>query len=192
MNTQSTLQKLNPWNWFKHEEPDSTANTQIPVTRNEAARSYTGVDSPLLGLHRQIDKLFEDTFKGAGFGGDSLPSFFEGSGDINFRPSLNLASEDERYTLTLEAPGMTDKDITVEINDDVLTIRGNKLEEKEDKEKHFYRMERRYGSFQRVLALPADVQVSDIRASMKNGLLTLLLPRNMNAETTTKKIPIGH
>ena len=191
MNTQTALQKLNPWNWFKHEEPNASSATQIPVKRDALQRPMSSFDSPISDLHRQIDKLFDDTFKGIGFSNLPTTGFSSWPNDVDFRPSLNLASEDEKYTLTLEAPGIAEEDISIDVKDDILTIKGNKLEEKEDKDKHFYRMERRYGSFQRVLALPADVQVDDIHASMKNGLLTVSLPRNVHAQTDTKRIPIS-
>ena len=187
MNTHSALQKLNPWNWFKHEE--SATESAVPVKRDTAPPA-TG-ESPLASLHHQINRLFDDAFKDMG-----LPNFaftqLPDDGNLNFRPSLNLACENERYILTLEAPGLAEKDLDIEVRDDVLTIRGNKMEEKEDKDKHYYRMERRYGAFQRVLALPVDVDVGDIEASMKNGLLTVVLPRNPQVAADAKKIPIKH
>ncbi len=187
MTTHSTLQKLNPWNWFKHEEPHASDTTPIPVKKGELTRSARHLDSPMSQFHREIDRLFEDTFQRAGFGG-RLPRLFENN---EFRPDLNLASEDDKYILTLEAPGMSEGDISIEVKDDILTIKGDKLEEKEDKDKHYYRMERRYGAFQRVLALPSDVQADNIEASMKHGVLTIELPRSALSDEGVKKIPIS-
>lgn len=192
MNTNMNLQKLNPWNWFKHEEPSSGSKTQIPVKRSELPPTPTAFDSPLSELHRNIDRLFDDAFKSFGAPGQELSQFMNWPSETDFKPSLNLVSEDEKYVLTLEAPGMTQDDLSIEVKDDVLMIKGNKVEEKEDKDKHFYRMERRFGSFQRVLALPSDVQVNDIQASMKNGVLSVNIPRNPQVDTDAKKIPISH
>jgi HSP20 family protein len=73
----------------------------------------------------------------------------------------------------------------------VLTIRGEKKEELETKERHYYRMERSYGSFQRVLALPDDADQNAINASMKNGVLEINLARKPLAASETKRIPIN-
>lgn len=190
MNTNFNLQKLNPWNWFKHEE-NQQAN--IPVKRETAETPVTytgGYQSPLLKLHQQLDQLFEEAFRGFG-----LPARLDNASWLSgstFMPSLDIASEDDKYTVTVEVPGLSDKDINVELNNDVLTIKGNKKEESENRDKHFYRFERHYGEFQRVLALPADAQANDIRAEMKHGVLSIVIPRKPEDKSNVKRIAINN
>lgn len=190
------LQKLNPWNWFKHEEASSSSEGQIPVRRSSSNNlippSASAAGNPMMQLHREIDRLFDETFRG--FGLRSLPKPFDWAGtveDTTFRPSLNVSSDEKSYEVSLEAPGMTKSDLSLDIKGDVLTIRGEKREEQEDRERHFYRVERRYGMFQRVLSLPDDADIDAIEASMKDGVLKVRIPRREVAEGTVKKVEIG-
>ncbi len=188
------MQQLNPWNWFSHEQSKTT--TTIPVKRSDSsdqAPAITRGDQfPMLRLHQEIDRLFNDAFNGFG-----LPSLGGKLFDDNvfaragFEAKVNIASDDKNYHITLEAPGLTEKDLSLEVNKGVLSIRGEKKEESENKDKHFYRMERSYGSFQRLLSLPDDCDQTHINASMKNGLLDILIPRKAVAESETKRIPIN-
>jgi len=186
------LQRLNPWNWFKHEESQPGA-AQLPVTKAETEGGRLP-QYPVQQLHQQIDRLFEDLFQGFGFPG--LRAQYNESGrwlsSQSFRPSLNVSSDNESYQITLEAPGLTEDDLTVEVSGDVLTIQGRKQEENESKERHFYRIERSYGSFQRTLSLPDDANAEEIQANMKNGVLTLVIPRRASVDTEVKKITINH
>jgi HSP20 family protein len=188
------LQKLNPWNWFKHEESAQEDKAVVPVKRGDYSGSQLAAPS-LQQLHHEIDRLFDDAFRNFGFPSLSrsplwdqmLGSEFASS----FQASLNVASDDEKYAITLEAPGLEQKDISLELKERVLVIKGNKQEETEDKEKQFYRIERRYGSFERVLSVPDDGDVEKISASMKNGLLTIQIPRLQTAKSEIKKITIN-
>jgi len=189
------LHQLNPWNWFSHEQSKTAAT--VPVKRSEGSGSIPAVTAgdqfPMLRLHQEIDRLFEDAFRGFG-----LPSLGGKLFDDNvfarsgFEAKLNIASDDKNYHISLEAPGLTDKDITLEVNKGVLSIRGEKNEEHENKDKHFYRMERSYGSFQRLLSLPEDCDEKEISAHMKNGVLDILVPRKAVSRADTKHIPINH
>ena len=195
MNTHFNLQKLNPWNWFKHEEDNSSSRSHIPVKRNrsESGAVLPYVDSynrPLSRLHQQMDELFDEAFRSFGFPKSQFGDLSR-LAETTFTPTLNIASEDDKYTLTVEVPGMKEEDIEVELNGDMLTIRGNKREEVENKDRHFYRIERHYGEFQRVLSLPSDTSSGDIQAEMKNGLLTITVPRRPEEKSNVKKITIN-
>ncbi|MBU2710446.1 Hsp20/alpha crystallin family protein [Zooshikella harenae] len=193
------LQKLNPWNWFKHEESQKTNEHVMPVTR-EAESKDMPVSSnnykhyPIFQLHREIERLFDEAFRG--FNLPNLdPSHFStnsnsGLNPESFRPSLNVSSDDNGYQITLEAPGLTEKDIDIEIKRDIMTIQGSKQEEKENKDRHFYRIERHYGTFQRVLSLPEDANTDAIQAEMKNGVLKITIPRQESEITNKRKITI--
>ncbi len=187
------LQKLNPWNWFKHEEQGSKEQgVTVPVKKSEYDRQLA-VQNPLMQFHQEIDRMFEDAFRSFGF--PALNSEMPKPGTWlqqlqTFNPELNISSDDKEYTITLEAAGLEDKDISINIDDRCLIIQGNKEEESENKEKSFYRIERRYGSFQRVLALPDDADDESIKASMKNGLLTIHIPRRDASGKRTRAIAI--
>lgn len=187
------LQQLNPWNWFSHEEANKSST--IPVKRDNGKNQVGSASSdnhPITLLHRNIDRWFDDAFRNFGF--PSLGSSWLENGVLNntsFHAKLNIASDDKNYHISLEAPGLTDKDINVELNKGVLTIRGEKKEESETKDRHYYRMERSYGSFQRILTLPEDADQNSINASMKNGVLEITVARKALPASETKRIPIN-
>jgi HSP20 family protein len=186
------LQKLNPWNWFKHEESQNMAESTIPVRKADYSSKILN-RHPMFQLQREIDNLFDQTFRSFGFeplvsGG--LDKNLQSSFPSLFNPDLNISSDDQEYVITLEAAGLDEKDISIDLTGTRLTVKGNKHDEAESKEKNFYRIERRYGSFQRVLALPEDAQPDRIKASMKNGLLTIIVPRTETVSNNTRKIEI--
>ncbi|GJL74983.1 Hsp20/alpha crystallin family protein [Nitrosomonas sp.] len=109
-----------------------------------------------------------------------------------FRANVNIASDDRQYTITLEAPGLAQEDLSIELKDRVLVIKGAKHEEQEEKDQHFYRKERRYGAFERVLAVPDDADTDGIHASMDKGLLKITIPRQEVDKSSVKKIVIKH
>ena len=89
-------------------------------------------------------------------------------------------------------PGVDEKDVKVEIANDTLTIRGEKKQEKEENHKNYYRMERSYGSFQRVLSLPEDADQEGVSATFKNGVLTVTMPRKAAPQANVRRIEIQH
>ncbi len=185
------LQKLNPWNWFKHEEPQKEEAATVPVKREDYSGGSQLAAPPIQQLHQEINRLFDEAFRNFGLSPLSRsPLWSAAESATPFYASLNIASDDEQYTITLEAPGLEQKDITIELRERVLVIKGNKQEESEDKDKQFYRIERRYGSFERVLSLPDDADVDGISASMKSGLLTVRIPRLEAAGSNVKQITI--
>lgn len=190
------LQKLNPWNWFKHEGNGAENEAVIPVKRDEYKPSRDSAMTPSLAqFQNDINNLFDEAFKNFGLPALSRRSLFDDYpkfGQLaNFNPELNIASDDKEYTITLEAAGLEQKDIDLELTDGRLVIKGNKEEETENKDKNFYRIERKYGSFQRVLALPDDADQDAIAATMQNGLLTVRVPRKETAPQDSRKIEIN-
>lgn len=187
------LNKLAPWNWFKKEQEAQQGAGSVPVAKaNLAASSSPSSLDPLLQLHREVDRLFDDAFRG--FGGRwpslTLPSVASDWQDL-LRPSLDIHETDPQYRITLEVPGVDEKDIQLTLDDDVLWIRGEKRREQEQQEGQYHRIERSYGSFQRALNLPGDADQDAIKASFKNGLLTVTIGKREHAEvTTSRKIPI--
>lgn len=184
------LNKLNPWNWFKHEEGQSS-NDILPVKRDQyQPPSSSEVGHPMVQLHREVDRLFEDVFRNFGMPSISGRAAGPWAGAAQFNPELNVSSDEESYHISLEAPGLEKDDIDIKIQDNRLVISGQKDDSSEDKDRHYYRIERRYGAFQRVLALPEDVNQQDISANMKNGVLNIHMPRSASAHTEGRKVAI--
>ena len=103
------LQKLNPWNWFTHEE-STPGGARIPVKReaeSEGFPAHFGADNPMMNLHQQIDRMFDDAFRGFGFPSSTARLYnpAQWSAPAEFRPSLNVSCDDNSYQITLEAPG---------------------------------------------------------------------------------------
>jgi HSP20 family protein len=105
-------------------------------------------------------------------------------------PAMDVAETDKAYEFTAELPGMTDSDVEVVASSGELTIKGEKKEEKEEKEKDYYLSERRYGSFERRMQIPEDVDADKIEAAFKNGVLTVTLPKKAEAQKPAKKIEV--
>jgi HSP20 family protein len=106
-------------------------------------------------------------------------------------PTVDIAEKNSAYEVTAELPGMDEKDIEVTFSDGVLTIKGEKKEEKEEKDKDYYLSERRFGSFQRTLRVPQGVDADKISATVKNGVLTVTMPKTAEAQKRQKSIPIN-
>ena len=189
------IEKLKPWNWFKHEESGSSGS-HIPVIREESTQLSSLSDSdPLMRMHQEMDRWFNDVVNALG-----LPSRFVGwprnaahSGELSrfYRPQLDVSGDDARYEIALDVPGMHEDDLTIEIRGDVLVIKGQMEQSKEDRDKHYYRVERRYGSFQRTLSLPDDADVDQIVTRLDKGVLRLEIPRIEVENKEVRKISIA-
>lgn len=188
------LHKLNPWNWFKHEEPEKEHRDIVPVKRDDYQLSQSSLTNNISQLHREIDRLFEDTFRGFGLPSRSRASLWDQMVSNDFMPAfkanVDVASDDKQYIITLEAPGLQQKDLSIELRNQTLVIKGHKQQEQEESEKHFYRIERRYGAFERVLAVPDDADINSINATMDKGLLTIIIARKELVESKVKTIEI--
>jgi HSP20 family protein len=180
------LKKLVPWNWFKKEDEYHGQST-LPVHR----QGYNHFTGPIHQFHREIDRIFDDFFRGfgppmMGFGRE-LPMLAQPQW---LKPTVDIAASEREYTISVEIPGVEDKDFSLDLSDGTLRIRGEKKLETEEKEKDYYRMERSFGSFQRVVSLPEDVDQDGIDARYANGVLTIKLPRKPKPKTESKKITI--
>lgn len=191
------LEKLKPWNWFRHEESAKDGDVQIPVTKS--AVPERGPDSgaqALWKLHREMDQLFNNVF--AGFGMPALrsspwpSSVLDNAFGAGFMPQTDVCGDERQYEITLDVPGLSEDALSIELDGEVLRIRGEIEEKSESNEKHYYRAERRYGSFQRTLSLPDDADAEAISASLSAGVLRLTMPRRQLPQRDVKKIPISH
>ncbi len=107
-----------------------------------------------------------------------------------FTPSVDVKETDKKVIITAELPGLDEKDIEITVSGDSLILRGEKRQEEEEKGEDYYRMERRYGSFQRVIPLPCEVEVDKADATFRKGVLTINLPKTPAAQSARKIIPI--
>jgi HSP20 family protein len=132
-------------------------------------------------LHREIDRLFDDFTRGTLAG---LP------GQDRLMPSMDVAETEKEIVVTAELPGLERKDIDISLDDDVLTIRGEKKfqEEKKDDKKNYHVTERSYGVFYRALQLPSGIDPAKVQASMQNGVLKIAIPKP--ARSQAKKIEV--
>lgn len=156
---------------------------RVPVRREE--------EHPIYSLQREMNRLFDEFFRTPlweRFG--EFPGFAKEQiwGDIT--PRLDMSETDKELVVNVELPGMTEKDIDVSITKDLLTISGEKKQEKEEREKGWYRMERQYGSFSRSIPLPYEVESDKAEATFKNGVLSIKLPKSAVQQRASKSITV--
>jgi HSP20 family protein len=140
-------------------------------------------ENPFAMMQREMNRIF-DSFN-RNWGLSAFPDF-TGS----FMPRLDVTEDLSAFTVTAELPGMSEKEIDLSISGDTLTIRGEKKEGKEDKNKNYYYSERSYGTFMRTIPLPQQIETNKVSASFKKGVLTITLPKTTAAVESTKKIEV--
>jgi HSP20 family protein len=133
-------------------------------------------------LQREVDRLFEDFARNFGA--------LANRGDGALMPSIDVNETDKEFVITAELPGLERKDVEISLEDNILTIRGEKKVEstKDDKNKNVHVAERSYGVFYRVLELPVAVDPSSVQATMSNGVLKITIPKPARPES--KKIEV--
>jgi HSP20 family protein len=108
-----------------------------------------------------------------------------------FVPALDVSENDDEFVVKAELPGIDPKEVDINLTGDLLTIKGDKKDEKEEKGENFHTIERSYGSFSRSFQLPCDVQEDKIEAHYKDGVLDLRLPKAENAKRKSVKIKVN-
>ena len=141
----------------------------------------TGMLGDLTRWGETLDRLFDEVRP------TDWERFFPVRG---WAPAVDIYEEDNAIVLKAEVPGLTKDEITIEVHDGTLTIKGEKHEEKEEKTKLFHRAERTYGAFQRSFRLPETVDADAIKANFRNGLLELSLPKIEKKVPEAKKIEV--
>lgn len=152
------------------------------VWRGGSLMRYQGY--PFHSLYRDMDEMFDRLWSGF----DVLP--FGIQGEHPFVPSIDVVEDNGMLKAVVELPGMDEKDVEVLLTDDTLTIKGEKKEEKEEKRKDYYRTERTYGSFHRVIALPKEVDTDKVEARFKNGVLTVEMHKREETKEKGTKVQI--
>ena len=160
----------------------------IPWGRNQQTTPsrYREEGDPFMTLHREMNRLFDDVFRGF----DMAPfGSLGGMGRMAGWPHVEVAETDKDVRISAELPGLEEKDVEVLMGDGVLTIRGEKKSEVDDKERAF--SERYYGRFERRIPLAWDVEEDKIDASFRNGVLTVTMPKSAESKTNVKRIAIN-
>jgi HSP20 family protein len=160
--------------------PWSRQENRLPAT--VSAEQDRG-DHPLLSLHREVNRLFDDVFRGFG-----VPSFGGFDRSLSL-PNVELGETDKEVRITAELPGLDEKDVDITVEEGVLTLRGEKKSEVEDKDRGY--TERSYGRFERRIGLPRGIERDKASAAFKNGVLTIVLPKAEAANENVRRIPVN-
>jgi HSP20 family protein len=145
----------------------------MSLVRWNPARELATWPSDLFGIQREMNRMFD--------------GFFRGTNDeyyviSSWTPAVDIAEHDDEYLVKVELPGINKDEVKLTLENNILTIRGEKKQEKETKKESYHRVERSYGSFQRSFTLPAAVKADRIDASYKDGILTVSLPKAEEAK----------
>ena len=146
------------------------------ITRWEPFREFAT-------LQERMNRLFSDQVSGMG----SEENLTAGS----FVPPVDVYEDEHSIQLKMEVPGVEEKDIDIRLENNQLTVRGERKFEKEEKEENFHRIERRYGSFTRSFTLPNTVSTDDVKAVYVNGILKIKLAKRAEAKPKQIKVNIG-
>ncbi len=141
--------------------------------------------NPLVGFRREVDRLFDDLFR---WPTTSFGPSFGLAGSALAWPRVEVGESDREVRITAEVPGMSDKEVELLVEDGILTLRGEKKSETDDKDRGY--SERFYGRFERRIALPSGVDEKEARAEFRDGVLTVTLPKSPDAERG-RRIPIN-
>ena len=136
----------------------------------------------LMTLRQEVDRLFDRFFE-PWRGQEEAPATGE------WAPNLDVSETKDALIVKADVPGMEAKDIQVSLQEQMLTIKGEKQQEKDEKDENFHRVERSYGAFMRAVRLPVPVDAGKVAASFKNGVLTITLPKTPAGKGTA--IPVS-
>ena len=154
----------------------------IPWARKDGAPdAKSSEDNPIAALQREMNHVFENFWNRVGqfewpWGSDEAKS--------------DVVETDNAIEVSIELPGMEMKDIEVTVNDDMLTVKGEKKIERQEEKKGYYLSERSYGAIYRTIPLPPGVDGEKAQASFKNGVLTIKLPQTPEAQAKVRKIAV--
>ena len=170
-------------------------SSKVPVKTEKMPPSTLPAWRPFESLRREIDRLFED-FDGAFWRSPlrrswlDMDPFHGGRGALEALPAVDVTETDKAYEIVAELPGMDQNNIEVKLANGMVTIKGEKQDDKEEKKKDYYMRERSFGSFQRTFPVPDGVDTDKIDASFKKGVLTITLPKSAEAQKSEKKITV--
>ena len=141
----------------------------------------------LMGLQERMNRLFDESFRGIGRGGSDDDWALGGS----WAPAVDIYQQDGNIVLKAELPGLEPKDVDIRVEDNVLTLRGERKLDNEVKKENYHRIERTYGSFTRSFTLPNVVDTANIKAEYRDGVLHMTLPKREEAKPRQIQINVG-
>jgi HSP20 family protein len=163
----------------------------VPVEVKKAAPMETTTPDVWRSFRSEMDRLFDR------FGFPSLRRMFDmepawrPASSFSFSvPAIDMSEDENAYKISAELPGLEAKDVEVSVSGNTLVLKGEKRQEKEEKDKNYYFSERAYGSFQRAFDLPASVDRDKVAADFSKGVLTITLPKTPEAQKPQKKIEV--
>ena len=163
----------------------------VPVEVKKTAPAQTSAPDIWQSFRSEMARLFDR------FGFPSLRRVFDiepawrSASSFSFSvPAIDMSEDEKAYKISAELPGIDAKDIDVSVSGDMLVLKGEKRQEKEEKDKNYHFSERAYGSFQRAFDLPASVDRDKVAADFSKGVLTITLPKTAEARKPQKKIAI--
>lgn len=162
-----SLNALVPWRSNKSE---------MPATREE-------IFDPFLTFRREVDRMFDDFFTGFGGGRASRSSF-------GITPTMDLTENEKEIVVTAELPGLDDKDFEVTVSGDILTLKGEKKAEHEQRNGDGHYMERRFGAFSRAVRLPFEIKDEKVDATYDKGVLTIRVPKPAEMQRAARRIEV--
>lgn len=183
----------------------STRAENVPVKKQgdngePKAASQSGVYPPLMSLRQQVDRLF-DQFLDQGwmrspaglYGIWDSPLFRSRATEISAlmdSPRTDMSESESEYELSVELPGMSEKDIEITVKDNMFSLKGEKKSERETKKKDYHIAERSYGSVRRTFSMPSDVDPDKVAATFSKGVLKVHLPKTGEARSKPRKIEV--
>jgi HSP20 family protein len=135
---------------------------------------------PFTAMQREINRVFDDFGRGS-------PARWA---DADVSPRIDVAETDNTIEVTAELPGLDEKDVDVVLRDDVLTVKGEKKSEREEKKKDYHLIERSFGSFARSIRLPFEADSEAVKASFNKGVLRVVINKPAQVKDKTVKIPV--
>jgi HSP20 family protein len=176
-----TLKEMVPWRWGGLRRWD------------DEERPFESFFREMDSLHKEMDRLFEDFWKGSGRHSmmtTPWQSMLTPWSRTEVMPRVDETEDEKAFHIQVELPGMDKEDVDITLSNGMLMIRGEKKREDEEKGKDFYRKERSFGSFRRTLPIPAEVNEQAIEASFKKGVLYIELPKSEEARKKVTHIDV--
>ncbi len=144
-------------------------------------RREGNVFTPFVDLQREIDRMFDEAFEDFGIRRSTRNGFI---------PTVNVYETEEAVNIEMEIPGIEKDELDIDLSDGVLTVKGEKKDEREDKSRNYHLYERTFGSFSRSFRIPDNVDQDQAKAKYEEGILKIELPKKEEAKREAKKLEI--
>jgi HSP20 family protein len=186
------LSKWNPFKFFRktpeEKRAESSSSTALATTAGTMPATWPEPSRPLMAEpFRMMQELLRDPL--AGFG--QLDRWFGDFSPGVFQPRIDVVDDGDALRITAELPGIDRQDVEIMVEDDALVLRGEKKLESKTEEKGCYRLERAFGSFQRVIPLPDGVDVDRAEACFENAVLTVRIPKMAVEKSNVRRLEIA-